>query len=179
MFESMNLEVILKSFKLVKEESKLVFMGRGQKRLKLMQLAKSLHLENKVYFSEWMDRQEVPAYLSKTSIGIIYLSDTLWDRCKCPVKMYEYMAMELPIITTDVGEAAYTVRKAQCGIVVPPGDSKALTEAMNYLLENPRIRYKMGKRGREFLVKEQNYRKLGRRLRDYIEFVRSKNNFRS
>lgn len=168
---TMNLEAILESFTLLKGEAKLVFMGRGQKRQKMINLVKSLHLESKVSFSEWIDRQKIPAFLSKTSIGVIYLSDTLWERCKCPVKMFKYMAMELPIVATDVGEVAYTIKKANCGILVPPDDPSAMAEALDNLIQNPKLRLEMGKRGREYVIKRQNYTILGKRLKDYIEQI--------
>jgi glycosyltransferase involved in cell wall biosynthesis len=171
MFERIRVEIILEAFKLMKENALLMFMGKGPKRESLKNYAKSLRLEDKVIFSEWLNRTEVPARLAKSSIAIIYLSDTLWERCKCPGKMYEYMAMELPVIATDVGEAAYTVRKAKCGLVIPPDDPRALAEAMDYLVQNPDQRRKMGKSGREFLVKEQNYGILGLRLKEFIELV--------
>jgi glycosyltransferase involved in cell wall biosynthesis len=171
MFERIRVETIIEAFKLMRENAKLMFMGKGPKRQALINYAKLLHLEDKVIFSEWLNRTEVPARLAKSSIAIIYLSDTLGERCKCPGKMYEYMAMELPVIATDVGEAAYTVRKAKCGLVVPPDDPRALAEAMDYLVQNPDQRRKMGKSGREFLVKEQNYGILGLRLKEFIELV--------
>jgi glycosyltransferase involved in cell wall biosynthesis len=171
MFEHIKVEVILEAFKLTKENAKLMFMGKGSKRQYLINYAKALDLEDKVIFLEWVDRSEVPIYLTKSSIAIVYLSDTLWERCKCPGKIFEYMAMELPVITTDVGEAAYTVRKAKCGIVVPPDNPRALAEAMDYLVKNPDLRHEMGKRGREFLINEQNYGLLGLCLEEYIERV--------
>lgn len=178
MYEELKLEVILDAFKLVKENARLMFMGKGPKRQYLIDHARSLHLESKVVFSEWLEKANVPAHLAESSIGIVYLSNDLFSRCKCPGKMFEYMAMELPIITTDVGEAAYLVRKAGCGIVVPPDDPKALAEAMDYLLQNPSLRHEMGKRGREYLINKQNYKLLSLRLKKYIEqTVSSYSNF--
>lgn len=169
MYLNLKLEVIMEAFKFINEDAKLMFMGKGPKKQYLMNYARSLQLGDKIILSKWLDRADVPAHLAQCSIGIIYLSDTLFQRCKCPGKMFEYMAMELPIITTNVGGAAYTIRRAKCGIVVPPDDPRALAEAMDYLVQNPDLRYKMGKKGREFLVKEQNYDLLGLRLKECIE----------
>jgi len=167
MNEYLNLEVILDAFKLMREEAQLVFMGKGPKRQKLIHYADSINLQ-KVVFREWVDRSLVPECLAQTDVGIVYVSDTLYERCKCPSKLFEYMAMELPVIATDVGETARTVRKAKCGIIVPPDDPSALANAMNRLVGDAALRHEMGKRGRRYLLEKQNYELLSKRLAEYL-----------
>ena len=47
----------------------------------------------------------------------------------------EAMAMRLPCVVTDVGDAALLL--GNCGVVVPPKDSVALAQGMAYLLDLP------------------------------------------
>jgi len=169
MYESLKLGVVLKAFKLIKNDVKLMFMGRGSARQKLILYSKWLGLEDRVVFREWTDRASVPKSLAKASIGVIHTANTLYERCKCPGKLFEYMAMQIPIVATSVGEPSHVVSEAKCGILVPPEDSYAMAEAMKYLVQNPEIRYEMGVKGREYLIRKQNYGHLGIHLKRFLE----------
>ncbi len=67
----------------------------------------------------------------------------------------EAMAMELPIITTDVGGMRLLVDEAQGGFVIPTGDSAALSERLRTLLADHTLRHRFGVRNR--LYAEANF----------------------
>ena len=46
-------------------------------------------------------------------------------------------SLEVPLIVTNVGDLPLSVQDRVTGLVVPPCDVKALSDAMNYLLGNP------------------------------------------
>jgi glycosyltransferase involved in cell wall biosynthesis len=58
------------------------------------------------------------------------------------------MAHGLPIITTNVGGSP-DLLTADTGILVPPGDSAALADAMHCLASDPALRKRMGKAARD------------------------------
>jgi glycosyltransferase involved in cell wall biosynthesis len=47
-----------------------------------------------------------------------------------PLKLFEYMAAGLCPVVSDVGELPEFVEHGQAGVVVPPGDVQALSEAL-------------------------------------------------
>lgn len=59
------------------------------------------------------------------------------------------MAAGLTVIATPVGGAADICEDGKDSIMVPPGDSRSLANAMTFLLENQDICAEIGKRGRE------------------------------
>lgn len=65
-----------------------------------------------------------------------------------PLVIQEAMAAALPVIATDVGAIGEAVRAGETGLLVPPGDVRALTAALNALVEDPTRRRAMGTRGR-------------------------------
>lgn len=169
MYGYLRLELILKAFSLLKREATLIFVGDGDKKPVLESMIKPLKLEEKVMFKGWIDHVRVPEVLANCDVGILHLSNSEYERCKSPIKLYEYMAMKLPIITTDVGEAGYTVNRAKCGILVKHGDVKGMAEAMGYLIGDEDLRRKLGERGRKFLEREQNWKLLASRLYCFIK----------
>ena len=64
----------------------------------------------------------------------------------------EAMAHRLPIITTNVGGSPDLVTP-DAGILIPPGDSAALAEAMERLASDPALRKRMGEAARERYLK--------------------------
>jgi len=68
-----------------------------------------------------------------------------------PNAVGEAMACATPCVVTDVGDAAYIV--GTTGLVVPPSDSKALAQAINYMIGLSCFeRQKLGTRAKERVV---------------------------
>jgi len=60
----------------------------------------------------------------------------------------EAMSHGLPIITTNVGGSPDLLTPS-AGILVPPGDSSALADAMQFLASDPALRKRMGQAARD------------------------------
>ena len=60
----------------------------------------------------------------------------------------EAMAMEVPVIATNIGGIPEVIDDGKTGIIIPPGNVDALCEAIKLLIQNPAIRFQMGKNGR-------------------------------
>jgi glycosyltransferase involved in cell wall biosynthesis len=174
MYDYIQLECLIFALRQMKEDALIFFSGDGPKKEKLVRLAKSLGVEQKTVFSEWGKKSAVPQRLAMADIGVVYTSETQFDLCKCPGKLFEYMAMKLPVVTTCVGEAGYTVRETGCGLEVPPNDPGALASAFDYLIRNPAERKIMGLRGRDYLLEKQNFSILGSRLDSFFSNVSSR-----
>jgi glycosyltransferase involved in cell wall biosynthesis len=85
------------------------------------------------------------------------------------------MGCEVPVVATDAGGLPEVVEHGVTGLVVPRGDSTALAGAIASLLEDPALRERMGKAGRERALRffdwdrtaeqlEEIYRKIGARV---------------
>lgn len=66
-----------------------------------------------------------------------------------PSVMLEAGAMELPVVATSVAGCVDVVIDGETGILVPPRDVLALANALRRYLEDPKLRHKHGKAGRE------------------------------
>ena len=72
-------------------------------------------------------------------------------------KIFEYMAIGLPVITSNFKLYKDVVEKYKCGICVDPLDAKALADAIEYILKNPKIAQEMGENGIKMTKKQFNW----------------------
>jgi glycosyltransferase involved in cell wall biosynthesis len=70
----------------------------------------------------------------------------------------EAMSCELPIVTTDVGDSSRIV--GDCGIIIEPGDSNALTEAIVKLQQDPALRHNLGRLARQRIAEEFSLQRM-------------------
>ena len=90
-----------------------------------------------------------------------------------PLKVYEYMAVGKPVITTDVKPISDPVEDGVTGYLVPPGDSDALGKALERMLDNPGSFVEMGALARQSMIANYSWAFLARRLSDIFEAVLS------
>jgi len=90
-----------------------------------------------------------------------------------PLKVYEYMAVGKPVITTDVKPISDPVEDGVTGYLVPQGDSDALGKALERMLDNPGSFVEMGALARQSMIANYSWAFLARRLSDIFEAVLS------
>ena len=76
------------------------------------------------------------------------------------ISVIEAMAFGLPVVATRAGGLSEVVEDGVTGILVPPGDSKALAEAISRLLRDPELRRRMGEAGRSTVMKDFTVERL-------------------
>ncbi len=138
------LEVLIQAYALVQRQfpdTQLWLVGDGPQRGELETLANQLQIRAQVIF--WGIRSDVPAILNHAAIGV--LSSKVEG---LPNAIIEYMAAGLPVVATKVGGNPELVIQGETGLLVPPGDGAALSEALLYLVRNPEVACGFGKAGR-------------------------------
>jgi len=71
-----------------------------------------------------------------------------------PTVVLEAMACELPVVVTDVGGVREAVTDGVEGLLVPPRDPAALADALERLWLDPDLRARLGRAGRERVLRE-------------------------
>jgi glycosyltransferase involved in cell wall biosynthesis len=66
-----------------------------------------------------------------------------------PTAIGEAKALQIPVVTTDVGSCSECVTPGESGFVVPPQDADAIAGATRPLLQDADLRRRFGVRGRE------------------------------
>ena len=134
-------------------ELKIVFVGDGPEKSKLVAKANELSLRN-VHFLDPVPKSKIPALLAIADICIV--PHKTFIPGAVPSKLYEAIATERPVVLVAEGEAAQIVNNSRCGLVVKPGDIEGLAHAIKYLTLHPEEREKMGRAGRQTALASYN-----------------------
>lgn len=95
----------------------------------------------------WGFRPDVENVLGQASISCLPSY-----REGLPKSLLESLAMGLPCVATDVPGCREAVIDGVNGILVPPRESMALAEAIDFLIKNPALRQRYGRVSREMAI---------------------------
>jgi phosphatidylinositol alpha-1,6-mannosyltransferase len=145
-----------------------IMVGEGHDESRLRELARELGVTNKVGFVGPMRDDELPeAYATST----IYLGASRVDKEinveGFGISFLEAGASGVPSVAGDSGGVRSAVRDGETGVVVPPTDAEAISEAIRTLLLNPERRKRMGRAARSAVETHYNWDRVARDTRDF------------
>jgi sugar transferase (PEP-CTERM/EpsH1 system associated) len=119
-------------------------VGDGSERAALAQQAQTLGLGDKVQFLGI--RSDMPALYPTFDLFVL---PSLWEGM--PNVALEAMACGVPVIATNTGGTPEVVQDGNSGLLVPPGNAAALTQAMAALIADAERRCQLAQAGRHFV----------------------------
>lgn len=105
----------------------------------------------------FLSRTEVANVLSESVAGIVTLHPVINYLDALPVKMFEYMAAGIPVITSNILLWKNIVEGSECGVSVDPMNPIEIADAIKYLIENPQTAEQMGRNGRKAVQEKYNW----------------------
>ncbi len=131
-------------------------IGDGPERALAEQLAKAWPTQ--ITFTGALPYAAIPGELKQAVVGVapfttaghpaLQAAGFFWS----PLKVYEYMAAGLPVVTTDLPPLRSIIREAQEGYLFPEGNVKALAGAIERVLEDQAQAFKLGQQARSRVV---------------------------
>lgn len=84
----------------------------------------------------FLSRPEVLKVLSESSIGFVTLHNTLSYSVAYPIKIFEYMAVGIPVISSNFPLYRKIVEENRCGICVDPLDIDAISDSIKKIVDD-------------------------------------------
>jgi glycosyltransferase involved in cell wall biosynthesis len=112
-------------------------------------------------------KEEMPQYLSLGNLTVLPLNDNLLAHSQMPCKVFEAMAMGLPVIGSAVSDLPQVLEG--CGRVVPANDTEALAEAIEEILSNQSLAEQMGEQARLKCINEYSAQATRVTLNNIVE----------
>ncbi len=141
--------------------------GGGPQRRDYERLAERRGLGEVVTFLGPVDHAEVPALLRGHDV---FCLPSFAEGV--PIVLMEAMASVLPVVTTSIAGIPELVDHGVAGLLVPPGNVTALSDALGSLARSPEMRARMGASGRSHVVGTRDARASARAVADAISLAR-------
>lgn len=122
---------------------------------------------------KYVRREVMDLYLKSMDLGLFLPPVSKHYERKLPTKFFEYMLAGIPFVVTDFPEWHKFVQENGCGIAVQPNDFFNIANMIEYYMEHPSERKRMGINGRENALKKYSWRseeeKLLRLYRELLD----------
>ena len=154
-----GIDYLIKAFKIVKENNpdlplKLMLLGDGEDKVKLMKLCTDLQISDDVLFMGNIANDQVPNYLNMMDV---YVALSTLDSESFGVAIVEASACEKPVVVSNVGGLPEVVAKNKTGFIVESKNPEEAANAIEKLILDKDLRIAMGKEGRERVKKLYNW----------------------
>jgi glycosyltransferase involved in cell wall biosynthesis len=170
-----DLDTLIRATTLLRDLDDLAvpIIGVGARLQELTSLADVLEAGS-VRFLPWQSYESRTEPLRAAHVHVVGLVRGLAGYI-VPSRMWGVLAAGRPVIAAaeDESETAQVVRATGCGVVVPPGDSYRLAEAIRSFHDGAYDLEEMGRRARAYAESETDRRIAVSRYRDVLEEVRS------
>ena len=163
-----DLENCIRAMQYVETDARLLLVGDGDLRRRLVSLVAELDLGDRVEFRDPVEREAVPDLLRSAAVGVATLKQTEGLGYAVPTKTYEYLACGLPVVGTEGGALADLLAESGGGLAVR-SEPEPLADAFETLLSDPDRRAAMGAAGREHVTATYDRRAVGRHLSETLE----------
>ena len=150
--------------------------GEGPLRNHLEKLIRNLRAGSHIKMLGWKTEGEISELLKDADILLApSITSAAGDEEGIPGAIMEAFAYGLPVVSTIHAGIPEVVRDGESGFLVPEKDPDALARKLEYLIEEPTVRVKMGRCGRKFVQQHHDIGKLNDRLAElYQQLVSGK-----
>lgn len=128
-------------------------------------------LENVQFLGRKKTEDAYKILAQESDFGIVTIFPTKNYINSYPTKLFEYMALELPVICSDFPLYRSVVENEDCGLLVNPLNVREICEAIKFLLNNPEEAKRKGKNGRKAVEQKYNWKNEEKKLLEFYSRI--------
>jgi len=136
-------------------------IGEGEAKESLATLAEKLGIADRVIFSGWLPFEKVQDAVGAATL-LVHPSPVIGDAVPTVIK--EAQALGTPVIASHVAGIPELLDHGRSGMLVPPKDVGAISDAIENLLSDGELRQRYALAAREYAEKTYNMWRNGARL---------------
>jgi glycosyltransferase involved in cell wall biosynthesis len=166
--EKKGLETVYRALAILRDrgiDCRHTLIGEGDDREKIQVLIKALDLGSRTRLCGTLTHQEVISHYAESDLFVLGCQIAgNGDRDGIPNVMAESMAMNLPVVATNVSGLPEFLEDGVTGRMVPPKDPVKLANAMEVLLMDEALRKRVTRAARKRVERDFDNKKLVREL---------------
>ena len=164
--EWVDLQTVFETIKILQDQVKirLIVVGNGSKFARFKELSKNCGVQENVIFTGDVPYSEVPEYISYMDICLLPFDTSAVSQHALPLKLFEYMACEKPVISTPLAG----VKEAVEDQVLYASNADELKQRILELYHNEELRKRLGKEGRRFVERNYSWNKICRKFEEVL-----------
>jgi glycosyltransferase involved in cell wall biosynthesis len=139
---------------------RLLLVGSGPELPALRQQVNRRGLDRCVHMTGAVSHARVPDMLHAMDCAVAPCAADA-DEYFSPVKLFEYMAMALPVVAAKVGQAVDVIEHGRTGLLYSPGDSSELAGLIADLSADESLRREIGAAARERVLAHYTWQHNG------------------
>lgn len=152
---------------------KLVFIGDGREKDRLVQRSKAEGLSNVVFVAP-LKKRALAELTGRIDCGLMVLADIpAFYFGTSPNKFFDYISAGIPVVCNYPGWMAEIIAENRCGHAVPPRDPVKFADALCAIADQPSERRQMGRRARELAETRFSRSRLAEQIIATLESVAS------
>ena len=145
-------------------------VGEGPQRAAIESQIRAASLAGAVQVLDGQPRREVARLLREADVFVLASHPTASGKKEgIPVALMEAMAAGLPVVASRTGGIPELVRDRKTGLLTPPGDARAIADAIEELAAAPAARSWLGAHARKYVLAEFDLRTNAQRLLAMME----------
>ncbi|MBF0319234.1 MAG: glycosyltransferase family 4 protein [Nitrospirae bacterium] len=161
-----GVDLLIEAMNLLPGET-LVISGGGERLGELQSMAAGMGLKQRVKFTGQLRHADVAMYLRAAKIAVIPNLDESVSMYSSPLKMFEYMAANVPIVASRIPGVMEILTDGKDAVFFTPGDVKSLSAALKKLLDAPELAKQIAAAGHT-LSGSYTYEKRAAKIIDFL-----------
>lgn len=136
-----GLDLVIRAFPdIVKRipSARLLLIGGGAEEDTYKRLAQDAGCQDRIIFYGYLPYEDIPAVMREGDIGIAMHVPNERIKYSCSMKILQYMASGMPVVTTNISERAALVRESGAGLAIPFNSECFVGAVTNLLLDQAR-----------------------------------------
>ena len=171
-----GVEVMIRATAVLRRRGRLVtclVVGDGRRRGTLEELARREGVGDLVVFSGQVPHAEIAAHYALLDVFVVPRREDRAARFVTPLKPFEAMAMERPLIVSELPALLELVADPvePRGLAFPVDDPDGLAAAIERLVDDPALARRLGRAGRTWVAAERTWSANGPRYRAVYDEV--------
>ena len=130
-------------------------------------ITKQLKNSKLITVLEQIDNKELPNYMKASDIFCAPQWNSKSANAQLPIKIFEPMSMELPVITTNISDMQEIFQN--CGTVIEPNNTEALKKAILNYIDNKELRTKHGIQARKECLEKYSWKIMKQKTKEIYE----------